>query len=229
MRVYDCDEGREQDLTEEEFLLATAKLLASGRVLAMPTDTVFGMISAAQSLEGVERVAALKGRDRGVPPPVIVGSAASAYSLSTPATWPLLDLIAPLWPAPISAVIESETPLARVVNPNGQSVAVRVPDHELLRRVAEQTPVIASSANRHGCSPVKCGAEMFEHFEGEGWPKRDVLQSFGVALVVAEGTSGESPSTVVGWNDGRIVCLREGAGDHLLRAIDPSFGMDAGA
>ncbi len=229
MRVYDCDEGKEKDLSGDEFVDVVAGLLARGRVVAMPTDTVFGLVAAAQHEVGVARVAALKGRDRGLPPPVVLGSAASAYSLSSRVTWPLLDLVAPFWPAPLSAVISCRAPLARIVNPGGSTVAVRVPGSDILRRVAERISVVASSANRHGYRPVNCGKDIFAHFEGAPWPVRDVLLSHGVALVVAEVAAGGSSSTVLSWEEGRLVCLRKGAGDDLLRTVDSSFAIGRGA
>lgn len=137
---------------------AVAVLEADGLV-ALPTETVYGLAARAASESAVARLYAAKGRPAHNPLIVHVASLADAAHFADiePAR-PLADL----WPGPLTAVLALTAPGAVVptARAGGSTVAVRIPDSPLFRAVAAAVgPLVAPSANRSGrVSPTTAAA-----------------------------------------------------------------------
>ncbi|MHB8190014.1 MAG: L-threonylcarbamoyladenylate synthase [Ferrimicrobium sp.] len=210
MLVYDCRAQLHYGMGDDEIVDAFLARLDAGFVVGMPTDTVFGLIASASHARGLASIAALKGRHRDQPPPVLVGSVAGAYALARPESWRLLDAVAHLWPGPLSVVVASASREAGVVNPRDSTIALRVPKHGLLQRLTLHGPLVSSSANLHNLDTPKSADAVIAQLAGASWPEASSLGDRGLTLVLDAPVASDQASTVVAEIDGDLRILREG-------------------
>ena len=146
----------------EPAIARAAALIAAGQVVAVPTETVYGLAADACSAEAVARIYAAKGRPSFNPLIVHVLDTAAARALA------VLDadaeaLAAAFWPGPLTLVlpITSEA-LAPAVIAGLATVAIRVPAHRAMRALLEATgkPLAAPSANRSGGVSPTCAQHV---------------------------------------------------------------------
>jgi L-threonylcarbamoyladenylate synthase len=143
------------DVTKTEIQKA-ATLLAEGKLVAFPTETVYGLGADARNEAAIARIYEVKGRPSNNP--LIVHVAAledlfryadvnSAWNPSVVKEW--ISKLAQLWPGPLSVILPKGKEIAGNVCAGGPSVAMRIPRHpvalELLRSF--KGPVAAPSAN----------------------------------------------------------------------------------
>lgn len=131
-----------------EFL---AQILRSGGLVAVPTETVYGLAANALDAAACERIFEAKGRPAYDPLIVHVGSrrAADAIAEFNPAAE---TLAAQFWPGPLTLVLPKRSCIPDVVTSGRPTVAVRVPAHPMMRGLLERcgVPLAAPSANPFG-------------------------------------------------------------------------------
>jgi L-threonylcarbamoyladenylate synthase len=124
--------------------------LRGGRLVAFPTETVYGLGAHALDPEAVARIYAAKGRPARNPVIVHIPTIDDAKALATNWTDAAMRLATRFWPGPLTLVVEKAPCVPDIVSAGGATVGLRVPDHpvaaELLRRAG--VPVAAPSANR---------------------------------------------------------------------------------
>lgn len=180
--------------------------LDEGAVLAVPTESSYGLAVRPDDDAAVRRVFEIKGRDRGMPLPVVAAGVEDLRSLGVDVDGRLARRCRDLWPAALTAVLPLGRDLAAAAG--GSTLAVRIPAHDLLRDVLETVgPLTATSANRSGEDPVLDLESM-----------RRLLT--GVPSVVLDGGTlpGGPPSTLVVERDGRFEVLRQGRVDFFSAA-----------
>ena len=129
---------------------AAARLLRAGRLVAFPTETVYGLGANALDPEAVARIYAVKGR----PPtsPLIVHVACIEMAQSLVTSWPdLADRLAQLfWPGPLTLVLEKQPTIPSIVTAGLATVGLRMPAHPMALALikAAGVPLAAPSANR---------------------------------------------------------------------------------
>jgi L-threonylcarbamoyladenylate synthase len=145
--VFDCttDEGRADAIPK------AAAGVRDGRLVVLPTDTLYGVGADAFSPEAVRALLAAKGRGSDMPPPVLVADARTVDGLATEVPEYARALIEAFWPGPLTVVLRAQPSLMWDLGDTGGTVALRMPDDpvalELLREVG---PMAVSSANRTG-------------------------------------------------------------------------------
>ncbi|MPZ85980.1 MAG: threonylcarbamoyl-AMP synthase [Actinophytocola sp.] len=195
--VYDC--AREPDRADG--LAAAASAVRAGRLVVVPTDTVYGIGADAFSSSAVRSLLAAKNRGPDMPVGVLVGSWSTIDGLVLSVPRQARQLIEAFWPGDLSIVLPHAPSLAWDLGRSSGTVMLRMPLHpvaiELLREVG---PMAVSSANRSGHAPVATADEA-----------RDQLGE-SVAVYLDGGPSGEPvPSTIVDLTGDDPVVLREGA------------------
>jgi L-threonylcarbamoyladenylate synthase len=125
-------------------------------VLAIPTESSYGLGVDPRDRRGVEAVYRLKGRDAGKPLPVVVAGLAQLAVLGIDAAAPEVARAARRWPAALTVVLPRRPGAQRLPAAAGlETLAVRVPDHPRLRVLLEVTgPLTATSANPSGGEPL---------------------------------------------------------------------------
>lgn len=147
MSVYDT----QSDDTRDESLQAATDAVRDGRLIVLPTDTVYGIGADAFDPAAVQALLDAKGRGRSVPPPVLVGDSAVLLALADDVPDYAERLAEEFWPGALTLVLRAQPTLSWDLGETRGTVALRMPDDatalELLRRTG---PLAVSSANRHG-------------------------------------------------------------------------------
>jgi L-threonylcarbamoyladenylate synthase len=179
------------------------RLLAAGRLVAFPTETVYGLGADATNGEAVAAIFAAKGRPRFNPLIVHVADAEAARRQAV--FNPLAEKLATaFWPGPLTLVLprRSGAGVSLLVSAGLDTVALRVPAHRtaqaLLRAV--ERPLAAPSANASGRITATSAAHVAEELEG----RLDLILDGGAAPLGLE-------STVIGFDGENPVLLRPGA------------------
>ncbi len=130
---------------------AAAAHLRAGRLVGMPTETVYGLAANALDPAAVLAVFTAKGRPRFDPLIVHAADAAQAWTVAVPSPR-ALRLAAAFWPGPLTLILPRRAHVPDLVTSGLDTVAVRVPDHPLALALirAAGVPLAAPSANRFG-------------------------------------------------------------------------------
>jgi L-threonylcarbamoyladenylate synthase len=133
-----------------------AKLLRAGKLVAFPTETVYGLGADATNEEAVQAIFAVKGRPSNNPLIVHVATFEDLLRCADISQAPnpellrsRLEALRPLWPGPLSVVVPKAAQICRAVSAGGSTVALRIPRHPAALRLitACGCPVAAPSAN----------------------------------------------------------------------------------
>lgn len=132
-------------------LALLARRLQAGELVAVPTETVYGLAADALSARAARRIFRAKGRPATDPLIVHLHSAAELARVCIPNA-SALRLAKAFWPGPLTLVLPKLPAVPDVVTAGRDSVAVRVPSHPLFRRLLRLTglPIAAPSANPFG-------------------------------------------------------------------------------
>jgi L-threonylcarbamoyladenylate synthase len=126
-----------------------AQLLRAGEVVALPTETVYGLAANALDPAAVSRIYEIKGRP--AHNPIIVHVASGEMAKRCVATWPPLaeDLARSFWPGPLTLVLPRAREIPDIVTAGGPTVGVRWPSHPFIQAVIRECgfPLAAPSAN----------------------------------------------------------------------------------
>lgn len=178
--------------------------LRKGDVVALPTDTFYGLAVDPVNLHAVEQIYRIKNRQKQKPLSLLIGSLAQAYELVRESD-PLLDKLAErFWPGPLTIIVKAGCKLPLRSTANTGNVALRVPAAAIPRAVVKRfgLPITATSANLRGASECVDAASVLDQI-GDLIP-----------LIVDGGPTGHTlPTTIVDLTlgEGRWEILREGA------------------
>lgn len=202
----------------ETGLSAAVEALRAGRLVGMPTETVYGLAADATSGAAVARVFAAKGRPRFNPLIAHVPSLADAETIGVFGAGSR-RLAEAFWPGPLTLVVplRRPSPVADLVTAGLDTIAIRVPAHPLARALIARLgrPVAAPSANRSGHVSPTTAAHV----------AADLDDAVAVILDAGPSTLGLE-STIVGFDDAGPRLLRSGA---LPRAaIEACLGVPLG-
>ncbi|KAH9500214.1 hypothetical protein Btru_077488 [Bulinus truncatus] len=160
-----CDSAVSQDV-----VLKSAECLLNGGVIAVPTDTVYGVACLAQNTEAINRIYAIKNRNFQNP---IAISVANIEEISRWSNVTVSDhLLQNLLPGPVTVVFERKSCLNPLLNPLINLVGVRIPKNWFMQELAKKCggPIALTSANLSGtksCLQIK----EFENL----WPHLDIV------------------------------------------------------
>ena len=167
-------------------LRRAAEVLQAGGVVAVPTDTVYGLAADARSESATQAIFALKGRPLALELPVLVATATDALALAAAAARARLGLLAAaFWPGALTVVVDRCPGAELHLGGDPATVGLRVPDQAAVRELAAMVgPLAVTSANRHSERPCT-SAEEARLVVGDG------------TLVLDGGRCDGQPSTVV--------------------------------
>lgn len=206
-----------QSRSDRDLAEAAAHLRAGGLV-AFPTETVYGLGANARNGDAVQGIFTAKGRPQDNPLIVHIADVEELFGLVelTPGkTQVVVKLTKAFWPGPLSLVLplREGADLAMNVTAGLSTVAVRLPDHDVARRLirAAGVPLAAPSANRSGRPSPTTAQHVLDDMSGR------------IAGVVDGGATGWGlESTVVLVEDDLVRVLRPGAVD--VAALQAALG-----
>lgn len=180
-----------------------ARFISEGKVIALPTDTVYGLAAAAQNTQAIRKLYKIKGRDEKKPLAICVNSVKSISCWGKANNLPsgLLDT---LLPGPVTVVLDRTSSLNPELNPGIAKVGIRIPDNEFVLQLCKrlETPLALTSANTSN-EPSCLDPEEFQSL----WPH--------LAAVFHSGKIGDSASLRAG---STVVDLSVPGKYHILRA-----------
>lgn len=130
---------------------AARSALEDGKLVVLPTDTVYGLAADAFSPRAVQNLLDAKGRSRRMPPPVLIGAPSTIDALVSEVPSWLRSAIDALWPGPLTVICHQQPSLTWDLGEAHNTVAVRMPDDARALALLQETgPLAVSSANITG-------------------------------------------------------------------------------
>lgn len=182
-------------------VISAADALKAGRLVILPTDTVYGL-SARPEAGAIQLIYRAKGRQENNPLVLLVADiqAAAKYAGVTPRAEAVM---LKYWPGALTLVlpVKPGTPWGRVTR-GGRSIALRIPNHDLTRRIIREAggALVMTSANRTGC-PAPASASTID---------KKIL-AFSEIVVDAGKTRTRIHSTIVKLSGHKLKVLRQGS------------------
>ena len=150
-------------------LKEAAELLRQGQLVALPTETVYGLGASALNPQACKRIFEVKGRPQDNPLIVHISDLAMAQKLVTNWSPQAEACAAKFWPGPLTLVLEKTSLVPEVVSGGLKTVAIRMPKHpvalELIRLAG--VPVAAPSANLSGKPSPISGEHVWKDLKGK--------------------------------------------------------------
>jgi L-threonylcarbamoyladenylate synthase len=197
MRVLTVNPTHPRDARLEEAVDA----IESGGVVALPTETFYGLACDAFNVEALQRINRMKGKPVDSPNLLLISDPAQVESVADSVPDRFHELAELFWPGPLTLVVSAAERVPVEVTGGGGKVAVRVPGLALPRRIAHALgrPITGPSANLHEQPACRSALE--------------VAETFGEALeMILDGgsTAAGKPSTILDLTGPVPRILREG-------------------
>ena len=171
----------------KEIIDTVVDYLFRQKVIAYPTDTVYGLGCLATSEKAVEKIYQIKGRVKQKPLLVLVDSLEMAreYFQISPGQEKILE---EKWPAAVSFILKDKQKLAPELNQEGGGLAVRLPKNEFLTKIIGKLkkPITSTSLNKSGEERLSRVSDIEKYFSEEE-----------IDLVVDAGTLEGKPSEII--------------------------------
>lgn len=177
------------------------ELINQGHVIAVPTDTVYGLVCRLDSEKGIQRIYELKRRPESIALPVLVGSLYQAQELVEDFSR-AKNLTEKFWPGALTVILKRKTQFRHVnLGGDSQTIGLRLPSSVFVRELSINCgPLASTSANMHKQPTFEYAKAIREAFPEELLP-----------LVVDGGYLSGQPSTVVDLTGEIPKIIRQGA------------------
>ena len=144
-------------------------LLASGQVVGIPTETVYGLGANALDGAAVRQIFAAKGRPADNPLIVHIADFDQIYSLTAHVPDAAIQLAEAYWPGPMTIILPKAACIPNEVSAGLHTVGIRLPSHSVARAVirAAGVPIAAPSANLSGRPSTPTAAHVMEDMDGK--------------------------------------------------------------
>jgi len=175
--------------------------LRAGEVIALPTDTVYGLGAHGLLPQAIAQLFVLKGREWMKPIPLLIGQMDDLCVVASEVPEIAWRLAQRFWPGPVTLVVPCASTLPVMLTSGGSSVAVRMPAHDAALRLISElgAPVAATSANLSGGTDAVTAQEVETIFGGR------------VRIILDGGRCpGGVPSTIVDLTAEPVVIRRRG-------------------
>lgn len=178
------------------------KLLLNGAIVAIPTETVYGLAANVYNILAVQEVFAMKGRPVNNPLIVHISSFLEIHKVATDIPDIAIKLAFAFWPGPLTLILRKHPSIPDIISAGKDTVGVRIPDHPLTLSLLKmhQMPLAAPSANHFGCISPTQPSHVLDSFEG----RLQLILDGGICRRGVE-------STIVGFRGGQPVLHRMGA------------------
>lgn len=182
---------------------ANAKIKAiffAGGIGVIPTDTLYGIVGSALIPEAVERIYKLRKRNKAKPMIVLIASLADLKLFDVKLSAKEAGFLKEYWPGKLSVIFKVSKKEFAYLHRGTQSIAFRLPKLAWLQKLLKETgPLVAPSANFEGEKPALTIKEAVKYFKNE------------IDFYLDDGKKNSAPSTLIKFERGKPVILRQGA------------------
>jgi L-threonylcarbamoyladenylate synthase len=174
--------------TDTQAFAHAVRLLRAGKVIAFPTDTVYGVGASGFNERAIEQLFVAKNRERDKAIPYLLNDARDLELVAREIPQAARLLAAKFWPGALTLIVPASARVPKILIAGGENVAVRVPNHPTTRALIDslRAPLAATSANISGATDPATARQVFEQLNGR------------IPLILDGGaTRGNVPSTVI--------------------------------
>ena len=156
-----------QRITTE--IVQAADAIRAGQLVAVPTETVYGLAGNGLDPKAVAQIYEVKGRPSVKPLSLMVHDASAMARYCDPVPQAAYTLAEAFWPGPLTIVLRAKACVPEIVRAGGQTVGLRCPDHPATLALIEaaQLPLAAPSANPSGAPSPKTADDVLAYFDGQ--------------------------------------------------------------
>jgi L-threonylcarbamoyladenylate synthase len=178
-----------------------AEFIRRGELVAVPTDTFYGIAADPFNLAAVGHIYRVKGRPETRALPILVNSTAQAVSLARDVPYTFLKLAAKFWPGPLTLLVDASTRIPLKVTAHTGQVALRWPKSPIVSALIDlvKGPITGTSGNISGQPACSTAVELLEQL-GDRLP----------LILDAGETTGTLASTIVRLEGDEWTVMREG-------------------
>ncbi|HYZ82820.1 MAG TPA: L-threonylcarbamoyladenylate synthase [Bryobacteraceae bacterium] len=189
------------DQPHEEAIARAAKVIATGGVVAIPTDALYTLVADPMNLLAVGRVFKAKGREAARSLPLLIDDLMMAEELASELPTRFYLLARRFWPGPLTQIVPASAKVPLKVTGNTGRLGLRMSKSPTARKLIEKLnqPLIATSANISGEPTGRSGIEVFASLDGA------------VDLVLDGGIAAGEGSTTIDVTEPYWRVIKEGA------------------
>lgn len=155
-------------LLSRDDIETVARLLLAGELVAVPTETVYGLAANALDENAVAKIFAAKGRPQDNPLIVHIADKHQVYELAANVPDVAKKLMDAFWPGALTLVLNAKTCVPGIVTAGLSTVAVRCPNHPVMLEIikAAGVPLAAPSGNRSGLPSPTLASHVLDDMDG---------------------------------------------------------------
>lgn len=185
------------------------KTLKDGKLVIMPTDTIYGIIGDATNEDVINKVYEVKERPHDKPLLILVSNFSMLHELVTEIPKETEKIIKKFWPGPLTILFKKSSKVSDTLTANSALVAIRMPNDKRLLNIMNHLnrPLISTSANISSHDAITNPNQLEEKMKEK------------IDLIVDEGTVNNEASTLITIVNGKIEILREGSLTEKIRKL----------
>ena len=156
-------------LVMKDKLAKAAEILAAGGLVAVPTETVYGLAANGLNAEAVAKIYEVKGRPETKPISLLVSGMEEVETLCEKIPESAYTLAQCFWPGPLTMILWKKPIVPALVTAGGTTIGVRCPAHEKTLALIQKAgfPLAAPSANLSGQPSPKNAQQVLAYFDGK--------------------------------------------------------------
>lgn len=183
--------------------------LKDGKLVIMPTDTIYGIIGDATNEDVINKVYEVKERPHDKPLLILVSNFSMLHELVTEIPKETEKIINKFWPGPLTILFKKSSKVSDALTANSALVAIRMPNDKRLLNIMNHLnrPLISTSANISSHDAITNPNQLEEKMKEK------------IDLIVDEGTVNNEASTLITIVNGKIEILREGSLTEKIRKL----------
>lgn len=183
--------------------------LKDGKLVIMPTDTIYGIIGDATNEDVINKVYEVKERPHDKPLLILVSNFSMLHELVTEIPKETEKIIKKFWPGPLTILFKKSSKVSDTLTANSSLVAIRMPNDKRLLNIMNHLnrPLISTSANISSHNAITNPNQLEEKMKEK------------IDLIVDEGTVNNEASTLITIVNGKIEILREGSLTEKIRKL----------
>ena len=147
---------------------SAAEIICAGGLVAVPTETVYGLAGNGMDEKAVEKIYEVKGRPAIKPLSLMVASPEEIGRFAVEVPDAAKTLAEKFWPGPLTIVLKANPDIPEIVRAGGDTIGLRCPDHALTLQALREAgvPFAAPSANLSGALSPKTAGDVLKVFDG---------------------------------------------------------------
>jgi L-threonylcarbamoyladenylate synthase len=136
--------------------------LKNGKLVAIPTETVYGLAADATNIDAIKKIFVAKGRPLSHPLPLLIAQNSDLKNWAVDIPEIAYKLIKKFWPGPLTIILKRTPHIPDIITGGLDTIGLRCPDHPMTQKILQSFPqgLVAPSANLFGEPPPTSAADV---------------------------------------------------------------------